>query len=277
MINLGEYNTLTIARAAEAGLYLSDNEGQSVLLPNKLCSKEYNINDELRVFVLNDSEDRMIATTETPKITLNHFALLKVSALTQFGAFMEWGMEKELMIPFKEQKEELEEGRWYVVFMGLDEQTDRLFGSTKLQKYLQNEELSVKEGDKVEILIYKKTDIGYTVIVNEQHFGLVYNNEIFDELNVGEVTDAYVKNIRPDNKIDVSLQPIGYQNFISQNSEDVYRLLEKNKGHLAVSDKSTPALIYDKFGMSKKAFKKALGDLYKQRKITISKDGINIV
>lgn len=277
MIYLGEYNTLKISRSAEQGLYLSDNEGQSVLLPNTFCPKDYEIDDELTVFVLNDSEDRLIATTETPKITLNHFALLKVSALTKFGAFMEWGMEKELMIPFREQKDELEEGRWYVVFMGLDDETDRLFGSTKLQKYLQNEELTVKEGDKVKALVYKKTDIGYTVIVNEEHFGLVFNNEIFDELNVGQVVDAYVKNIRPDHKIDISLQAIGYKNFISQNSEDVYRLLEMNNGHLSVSDKSTPALIYDKFGMSKKAFKKALGDLYKQHKITISKDGINLV
>ena len=277
MINLGQYNTLKIAREADAGLYLSDEEGAMILLPGKYKPKGYKIDDEMEVFVLNDSEDRLVAITDKPKIVLNEFALLKVTSVTSFGAFMDWGMDKELLAPFSEQKDDMEEGRWYVVYMGIDLETNRLYASSKVARYLQNQYLSVKEGDKVEVMVYKKTDLGFSVIVNDENMGLIYQNEVFQELNVGDRREAYVNHIRPDNKIDISLQPAGYDLFISQASEEVYRIIEDNGGGIGVSDKSSPEVIYDAFKMSKKAFKKALGDLYKQRKVTITADGIQLV
>lgn len=276
MINLGEYNKLEIAREAEAGLYLSDEEGAMVLLPGKYKPKNYELGQTLEVFVLNDSEDRLIATTEKPKIVLNDFALLKVTAVTSFGAFLDWGMEKELLAPFSEQKEDMEVDRWYVVYMGIDLETNRLYASSKVSRYLQNQYLSIAVGDKVEIMVYKKTDLGYTVIINDENLGLVYHNEVFQEMNVGDRLEAYVKNIRADNKIDIALQPSGYDKFISKASEQVYHTIEDNGGSIGVSDKSSPEVIYETFKMSKKAFKKAVGDLYKQRKITITSGSITL-
>lgn len=277
MINLGEYNTLEVARESGSGFYLKDDEDAMVLLPGKYASKGIYVGEMLKVFILNDSEDRLVATTDIPKIFLNDFALLKVTAITQFGAFLDWGMEKELMVPFKEQNEEMQESRSYVVYMGLDVETNRLYASSKVSRYLQNQHLSVKEEEKVEILVYKKTDLGYSVIVNDEHLGLVFESDVFQKLNVGDRLDGYVKHIREDNKLDITLRPAGYDSFISEASEEVYRTIEKRGGKIAITDKSTPELIYSEFKMSKKAFKKAIGDLYKQRKITISPDGIKIV
>lgn len=277
MINLGEYNTLEVARESGSGFYLKDDEDAMVLLPGKYAPKGVKVGDDIKVFILNDSEDRLVATTEVPKITLNEFALLKVVDITKFGAFLNWGMTKELMVPFKEQKEDMEEGRWYVVYMGLDQETNRLYASSKVSKYLQNQYLSVKEGDKVEILIYKKTDLGYSVIVNDEHSGLIFENDVFQELKVGDRLEAYVKHVREDNKLDITLRPAGYDSFISEASEEVYKRIEANGGRIDITDKSTPELISSEFKMSKKAFKKAVGDLYKQRKITISPEGMELV
>lgn len=277
MINLGEYNTLTIAREAESGLYLRDEEAAMVLLPGKYIPKGYEIGDTMEVFIMNDSEDRLVATTDKPKILLSEFALLKVTAITAFGAFLDWGMEKDLLVPFREQKDDMIEGRWYVVYMSVDIETNRLYASSKVSRCLQNQFLSVALDDKVEVMIYKKTDLGYSVIINDEHEGLIFENEVFQRLNVGDRVEGYVKNIREDNKIDISLQPAGYDKFISKASEEVYRTIEDNGGSVSVSDKSTPERISDIFKMSKKSFKKAVGDLYKQRKITISEDGIKIV
>jgi len=277
MIKLGEYNTLEIARESGSGFYLKDDEDAMVLLPGKYAPKGAQVGQELKVFVLNDSEDRLVATTDCPKITLNEFALLKVTDITKFGAFLDWGMEKDLMVPFKEQKDDMEEGRWYVVYMGLDQETNRLYASSKVSRYLQNQYLSVNENDKVELLVYKKTDLGYSVIVNDEHMGLIFESDVFQDLNVGERLEGYVKHIREDNKLDITLRPTGYDSFISEASEEVYHLIERQGGKVSINDKSTPELIYSEFKMSKKAFKKAVGDLYKQRKITISDDGIALV
>lgn len=277
MIELGEYNTLEIAREAEAGLYLKDDEGGMVLLPGKYAPKDATIGQEMKVFISKDSEDRLVATTDTPKITLNEFALLKVNAITKFGAFLNWGMEKDLMVPFSEQKVDMEEGRSYVVYMGLDNDTNRLYASSKITRFLQNQYLSVEEGEKVEILVYKKTDLGYTVIVNDEHLGLVFESDIYQILDVGERLQAYVKKVRPDNKLDITLRPVGYDSFISEASKEVFEIIESRGGSVPVTDKSAPGVINAIFKMSKKAFKKAVGDLYKQRKITISADSITIV
>jgi uncharacterized protein len=277
VIAIGEYSELTILRETSVGLFLGDDEGEDVLLPNKYCPEKFDIGDKLRVFVYLDYEERKVATNLTPKINLHEFALLEVTAVANVGAFLDWGMEKNLMVPFKEQRQKMEVGRWYIVYLDIDEQTNRLYASNRIEKRLQNKELTVAEGDEVEVLVFQKTDIGFSVIVNNAHKGLLFKNEVFTELRVGDKVTGYVKKIREENKIDIALQPSGYTNFIEGTSEDVYRTLVDNRGFLAVTDKSAPAMVYEKFGISKKAFKKAVGDLYKQRKITIEEGGIRVV
>lgn len=276
MIEIGKYNTLRILRETSVGIYLGDESGEDVLLPNKYCPENFNPGDDITVFVYRDHEERKVATNITPKILLHEFALLKVTAVTDVGAFMDWGMEKELMVPFREQRQKLETGRWYVVYMDIDKKTDRLFASNKLDKHLKNEELTVDEGEEVDLLVMQKTDLGYNVIVNNLHKGLVYENEIFKKLNIGDKLKGFVKQIREENKLDISLHPIGYKNFNDPNCELIYKALVENNGNLAVTDKSSTEEIYSQFGISKKAFKKAVGALYRQRKISIQPEGITL-
>ncbi|MEQ9415445.1 MAG: S1-like domain-containing RNA-binding protein, partial [Cyclobacteriaceae bacterium] len=245
-------------------------------LPNKYCPDDIEQGDKLRVFVYKDHEERKVATTLTPKILLNDFALLKVTAVSNVGAFLDWGLEKDLMVPFNEQREEMVENKWYLVYMNIDKKTDRLYASNKLDKFLQNESLSVAERDEVDIIVMQKTDLGFSVIVNKEHKGLIFNNEIFKTLKIGDKLKGFVKNIRDDNKIDISLQPLGYDKFNDPNSKLILTKLQRSKGFLPITDNSSPEEIYSSLGISKKAFKKAIGSLYKQRKITISPDGIKL-
>jgi len=277
MIEIGKYAELEILRDTEPGLFLGDDEGDEVLLPNKYCPKEFEIGDMIEVYVYRDFAERKVATNIIPKIHLKEFALLECKDVTEHGAFMDWGMEKHLMVPFSEQRQNMELGRWYVVYMDLDEDTDRLFGSNKLNRYLSNESLRVGEGDPVILVVYKETELGYSVIVNNLHKGLVYKNETFKPLNIGDELEGYVKKIREENKLDISLQPIGYQNAKDVNCELIHQALTENDGFLPLTDKSTPDAISRQFGISKKAFKKAIGALYKERKITLESDGIKLV
>ncbi|MEA3480125.1 MAG: S1-like domain-containing RNA-binding protein [Bacteroidota bacterium] len=274
MIEQGKEIELKIAKRATFGLFLADKSGEEVLLPKKYCSEEMKPGDPVRVFVYKDSEGKKVATTLTPLIYLNEFALLKVAAVTGVGAFMDWGLEKELMVPFREQKQKMEVGRWYIVYLDLDSRSDRLYASNRVERFLQNEQISVKEGEEVILVVLQKTDMGYSVIINHAHKGLIFENEIFREVRVGDKLKGYVKRIRDDQKIDISLQPIGFRNFNDSNSEMIYKMLEENKGFLAFTDKSSPEEIYSQFGISKKAFKKSLGALYKQKLIEIQPDGI---
>lgn len=276
MIEVGKYSELEILRETSVGLYLGDEEGDDVLLPIKYYPESFEIGDVIEVFVYRDFAERKIATNIIPKIHLHEFALLEVADVTEHGAFMDWGMEKHLMVPFSEQRQKMEVGRWYVVYMDLDEDTDRLFASNKLSRYLSNENLRVAEGDAVLLVVYKETELGYSVIVNNRHNGLVYKNETFKPLRIGDELEGYVKKIREENKLDISLQPIGYKNAIDVNCELIYKALIGNNGFLALTDKSAPSAIYDQLGISKKAFKKAIGGLYKERKITIESDGIKL-
>jgi predicted RNA-binding protein (virulence factor B family) len=277
MIEQGKHIELKIAKRATFGLYLADASGEEVLLPNKYCSDEMTPGDTIEVFVYKDSEGKKVATTLTPKIFINEFALLEVTAVTGVGAFLDWGLEKELMVPFREQKQKLEMGRWYIVYLDLDKKSDRLYASNRVERFLQNDQISVKEGDKVALVVLQKTDLGYSVIINHAHKGLIFDNEIFQEIRVGDRLNAYVKKIRDDQKIDISIQPIGFRKFNDSNSELIFKKLEENDGFLAVTDKSSPDEIYSQFGISKKAFKKSLGALYKQRKIDIQPDGIKLI
>jgi len=276
MIEQGRNIELRIVKRATFGLFLMDDSGEEVLLPNKYCSKEMKPGDNITVFVYRDSEGKKVATTLTPKIFINEFALLKVTSVTPVGAFLDWGLDKELMVPFREQKQKMAEGRWYVVYLDLDKKSDRLYASNRIERFLQNQNVPLKEGDKVNLVVWQKTDLGYTVIINHAHKGLIFDNEIFQQINIGDRLTAYVKKIREDQKIDVSLQPIGFRKFNDTNSELIYRKLEENEGFLAFTDNSSPEDIYSLFGISKKAFKKSLGSLYKQRKIEILPDGIKL-
>ena len=276
MIDIGVYNELTILRSTSVGLYLGDEQGEDVLLPNKYCPEEYEVGDKIDVFVYLDYAERKVATNIAPKIKLHEFALLKTTSVENVGAFMDWGLEKELMVPFKEQRQNMEQGRWYVVYLDIDEKTDRLYASNKIEKRLQNENLTVEQGDEVDLLVYTKSDLGYSLIINNKHKGLVFDNEVFKELNIGDKLKGYVKEIREDNKIDISLAPVGYSNYNDINANRILDKLNQNDGFIGINDKSSPHEIYDEFGISKKAFKKAAGALYKNRDISIEAKGIRL-
>ena len=278
MIPIGQHQELIILRHTTVGLFLGDEEGdEDVLLPNKYCPEKFEIGQRLRVFVYRDYEERKIATNIEPKILMHQFAFLRVTSVSNVGAFMDWGLEKELMVPFREQRQKMEERRWYIVYLDLDEKTDRLYATNKIEKRLQNKNLTVKEGDAVDLLIMQKTDLGFSVIVNQKHEGLIFESDIFTTLNIGEKMKGYVKQVREDNKLDISLQPIGFENFNDPNCELILKSLNAKKGFLPFTDKSTPEEIYAQFNMSKKAFKKAIGTLYKERKIVLTPDGIKLV
>ncbi len=277
MIEIGIYNELLILRQTSVGLFLGDEDGEEVLLPNKYCSENMKIEEKIKVFVYRDSSEKKIATTLTPGIVLNEFALLQVNAVSVVGAFLDWGLEKDLMVPFREQRQKMEKNRWYIVYLDLDTKTDRLYASNRIEKFLQNEEISLKENEEVDLLILQKTDLGYSVIVNSAHKGLIFENEVFRDLNIGDRMKGYVKKLREDNKIDISIQPIGYKNFNDANSEMIYNTLTENGGFLPITDRSTPEEIYSTLGMCKKAFKRSLGALYKQRKIDIQSEGIKLI
>ena len=276
MIEIGRYNKLRILRETSVGLYLGDENGEDVLLPNKYCPKVFEIDDEIEVFVYLDYGARKVATNLTPKIQLHEFALLEVAAVDKVGVFLDWGLEKHLLVPFGEQTHKMQLGKSYVVYLDVDEKSNRLYASAKIGDRLQNDILTVAVGDEVELMTYQETDLGFSVIINGMHEGLVFKNEVFKPLNDGDVSKGYIKKVRDNNKVDVSLQPIGYEHSNDQNSDAIYQALTASNGFLPYTDKSAPEDIYRQFGMSKKAFKKAVGNLYKLHKITIEKDGIKV-
>lgn len=275
-MDLGKYNLLEVVRDTDHGLFLEDKEGESVLLPGKFIPRGTEIGDFLEVFLYRDNEGRIIATTQEPKICLYEFGLLKVTHVGTAGAFLDFGVDKDLFVPFSEQNKRMEEGKSYLVYMYLDGQTDRLAGSAKLEQFLDNEELTVKEGDEVLITAWSKSDLGWTVIINNLHQGLIYNNELFEDLRVGEVRTAYISRIREGNKIDVRLEKDGYSK-VEPNSQKILDVLKQKKGLLRLNDQSSPELIKKELGMSKKTFKKAVGNLYKQKLILLEEAGIRLV
>lgn len=276
MIHLGQYNTLTILRETEPGLYLGDEEGNDILLPHKYKPEEYEIGDEIKVFVYLDHEERPIATTLEPFVMLNSFGYLHCAAVNDLGAFMDWGLEKQLFVPFREQARKMKQGSWYIVYMYLDEKTNRLVGSSKTDQFLQNDELTVEEYEKVDVLVTHITDKGANVIINGKHKGLIYIENIFEDIRTGDRISAYIKKIRPDKKIDVVLQQPGYKS-IEPNAEYIREELEAAGGFLPLHDKSDPDEIKNLLGMSKKSFKKAIGTLYKDKQILIKDDGIELL
>ena len=282
MIAIGKYNTLNILRDTKVGLFLgnetTDPEGiHDILLPNKYVPNQFEIGDELTVFVYLDHEERPVATTLEPYILLNEFALLRVNYVNQVGAFMDWGMEKDILVPFKEQARPMEKGKRYLVYLYMDEKTNRLVASSKTNQFLNNETLTVENGEEVDLIVSHITEIGINVIINEQHKGLVYKDEVYDDgIRTGDRMRGYIKTIRPDNKIDVSLQKLGYDN-IEPNAQKILDELKASRGFLRLNDNSHPEDIKTVLKMSKKTFKKAIGSLYKDKLIAIKEDGIYLI
>jgi predicted RNA-binding protein (virulence factor B family) len=275
-MNQGETNLLTAKRRTLNGYYLIDDENVEVLLPNKYVPSGMKPGDEISVFVYKDSEDRIIATDINPYIMLNEFAVLEVVDVNPVGAFLDWGLEKDLLVPYSEQSSKMQVGSSYPVYLYLDDKTQRLVASGKINKFLDQEEITVNNGDEVELLICNATDLGINVIINNVHIGLLYDNELFQAVTPGDILTGYVKNVRPDNKIDVSLQKQGYVN-VEPNAQKILEKLKDGDGFLNINDKSDPIIILAKLEMSKKTFKKAIGSLYKQKIIRIEKDGIYLV
>lgn len=274
MIRLGEYNTLEILRTTSVGLFLGDEEGNDILLPIKYMPETYEIGDKLEVFCYLDYDERPVATNLEPGILVNEFQLLKVADVSEYGAFMDWGLEKHLLVPFREQRSKMQEGQWYVVFCYLDKKSNRLVASNKLDRFLSNEELTVRVREKVELIVTRQTDLGWEVIINNIHKGLVYLNEVFKEIAIGDVMPGIIKGIRGDNKIDISLQPLG-EKILEPAANKILETLEAHGGYLPLNDKSDPEAIREELQMSKKTFKKGVGTLYKARKIEIKDDGIH--
>jgi uncharacterized protein len=282
MIQIGKYNTLTILRDTNVGLYLGDPNisrigAEDILLPNKYVPKVFEIGEEVSVFIYLDHEERPVATTLEPYILLNEFALLRVNYVNQVGAFMDWGMEKDILVPFKEQARPMEKGKRYLVYLYLDEKTNRLVASSKTNQFLNNENITVEVGEEVELIVSHITELGINVIINEQHKGLLYRDEVYDDaIRTGDRARGYIKNIRPDGKIDVSLQKQGYEN-VEPNALRIMDELRANRGFLRLTDNSHPEDIKTVLKMSKKTFKKAIGALYKEKQIEIKEDGIYLV
>lgn len=276
MIELGQINTLEILRESDHGIYLIDDEDNEVLLPNRYVPETFKIWDKLDVFVYLDNEERPVATTDIPYIKRDEFALLRCNQVTDYGAFLDWGLVKELFCPFKEQAFKMKPGGWYLVHCYLDEKTDRLVASSKTNRFLDNRELTVNQFDEVDLIVSHPSDIGMNVIVNKTHLGLIYNDQIFKDISVGDKLKGFVKKIRPGNKLDITLGQIGYRN-IEPNAERILNALNDNSGFINLNDKSDPETIKEQLEMSKKNFKKAVGSLYKQRLIDIKPDGIYLV
>lgn len=275
MLQIGVYHTLKIDRETKVGLFLTNGK-DDVLLPNKYVPNDFTIGDDLTVFVYLDHEERPVATTLKPLITLNSFAVLKVNYINKFGAFLNWGMEKDLFVPFKEQARPMEKDKRYIVTMYLDKQTGRLAASSKINQFLDKEPLDVEVGQEVDLMVSHITEIGINVIINGKFRGLAYQNEVFETVSPGYKTKGYIKTIRPDGKIDVSFQKQGFE-AIDDSSQQVLEALKQNDGVLRLNDNSHPEEIKSVLKMSKKTFKKAIGSLYKQKLIDINNEGIQLV
>ncbi len=276
MLALGVYNTLEILRDREPGIFLGDEQGNEVLLPNKYVPEEFEIGDKIKVFVYLDSSERVVATTLEPYATVNSFAYLKCTSVSEIGAFLDWGLEKDLFVPFKEQTNKMKVGNWYLVYVYLDEETNRLAASSKTNRFLDNSLVLLSSYDEVDLIASHPSPHGWNMIVNQKHLGLVYSDEIFQKITPGDQIKGYVKKVRPDGKIDLTLQRHGYRG-IEPNAQQILKELEASGGFIDLNDKSDPDDIKEVFQLSKKSFKRAIGSLYKARKIDIEKDGIRLI
>lgn len=281
MIKVGEYNILRVIREVDFGLYLDDG-AEGILLPKRFVPAGTKIDDEIKVFLYHDGEDRLIATTQQPKGLLGDIVKLRTISVTEHGAFLDNGLMKDLFVPKSKQQQVMIPNGEYLVKIYLDEQTGRLAATEKIEPFLSNEELTVKELEVVDLIVYRRSDIGYVVIINNQHTGVLHHNEIYRNITAGDRFTGFIKKIYPEEKagdlryrIDVSAGKPGY-NRVEDETEKILRLLKENEGFLPYHDKSDPEEIYSFFGMSKKTFKMTTGNLYKQRKLSFEKEGIRL-
>ena len=280
MLTLGDYCILRIVKQVDFGLYLDGGEEGEILLPQRYVTNDMHVGDEVEVFIYLDQEERPVATTEHPYAKVGEFASLEVAWVNQYGAFLKWGLMKDLFCPFREQKKRMEEGRSYIVHGHLDEESYRIMASAKVEKWLENDKLKEEKllsvGDKVSALIWQKTDLGFKAIIDNKYGALLYDSQVFKDIHTGDRVDAYVTKIRPDGKIDIALQPSGRQHT-EDFAEQLLRYLQYRGGRCRLGDKSSAEDIKEQFGVSKKTYKRAIGDLYKRRLITINDDGIELV
>lgn len=275
MAQLGRRNKLTVKRKLDEGAYLDGGVSGDILLPKKYVPKECGPGDEVEVFVYADKEDRLLATTRKPYATVGQFAKLRVAANSSSGAYLDWGLQKNLLVPKREQLAPMEEGKSYIVYVFLDAKSNRITASTRLENFLSLHPPGYADGEEVDVFIHDTTDLGFKVFVNNAHEGMVYKNEVFRKLFIGQQLKGYIKKIREDLKIDVSLQKPGYR-AVDDISQAILAALKEYGGRIAVTDKSPPGEIYSLFGVSKKTFKKAIGALYKKRLIIIDGNGIRL-
>ncbi len=277
MIRLGEYNILRVVKTVDFGVYLDGGDyWGEILLPKETAPAECKEGDELKVFIYFDSEDRVIATMTEPKAVVGDFALMKVVGTSRVGAFLDWGLRKDLLVPFREQREEMQVGREYLVYVYVDKTTDRIVASMRLNRFLDKTPADYKPGEEVQLIIARRTDLGYNVIVNGSHEAVIYRNEIFQPLSIGQHVTGYIKQVREDGKIDCILQKNDGHEQVDRLSAIILKKLEENGGVLQVSDKSDPAEIYQLFGCSKKNYKKAVGGLFKQHKVMIGEKELKL-
>jgi uncharacterized protein len=276
MAILGKVNPLKVVKEVEFGVYLDGGSDGEILMPRRYVPENCQIGDVVKAFIYSDSEDRLIATTETPFVQVGEFACLEVVEVNDIGAFLDWGLVKNLMVPFREQKLKMQEGRRYPVFVYVDFDSQRITASAKIEKFVDEGEPELEVGQEVDLLVYKKTDLGWKAVINQQYTGMLYDNELFQTIYTGDLLKGFVKQIRPDFKIDLMLQKPGFEK-IDDFSIRLHEELKAADGFLPFTDKSPAEELYNRFGVSKKTFKKAVGDLYKKRMITLEEGGMKLV
>ncbi|MCZ2663868.1 S1 RNA-binding domain-containing protein [Bacteroides fragilis] len=275
-IELGKFNQLEVVKQVDFGMYLDGGEEGEILLPTRYVPEDCKVGDWLNVFLYLDNEERLIATTLTPLVQVGEFACLEVSWVNQFGAFLNWGLMKDLFVPFSEQKMKMQVRNKYVIHAYIDDESFRIVASAKVDRYLSKEKAPYQPGEEVNILIWQKTDLGFKAIIENMYSGLLYDSEIFQTLHTGDTLKAYIKQVREDGKIDLILQKPGFEK-VDDFSKTLYRYIADHGGRIGLNDRSPAEEIYDVFGVSKKTFKKAVGDLYKKRLILLHEDGIELV
>lgn len=275
MIEIGKYNKMRVVKEVDFGVYLDGENYGEILLPKRYVPEHCQVDDFVDVFLHLDSEDWLIATTEKPYAVAGEFAYLKTIAVNRVGAFLDWGLTKDLLVPFREQKHRMRENRSYIVHVYFDRKSERLCASSKLDKFL-SEDITVQAGDEVDLLIVEETDLGFKAIINNLHWGLIFHSEIFQPLKIGDKVKGFIKKVREDKRIDLSLQKSGYAK-VGGLAEVVLNKIKEQGGFLAMNSKTSPDEIYETFKVSKKNFKMALSNLYKERIITIEDDGVRLV
>ena len=276
-MEIGKINKLRVDRINEMGYYLVDKDCDEVFLPNNFVTETLNIEDELDAFVFKDLDNRIVATTAKPHIELEQFAFLKVLETKKGDVYMDWGMPNKLLVPYAEQSQKMVVENWYLIFLLKDEKTGNLIGSNKINDFVFFDEIDLKVGDEVDLLLYKTTDLGMNAIVNNLYKGLIFASDIHKNVNPGDKIKGYVKEVRDDGNIDLLLEPLGYKESVDKNSQIILQALAENNGFLELTDKSSPQDIKFILGLSKKAFKRSLGNLYKKKLVDIFGNGIKLV